>query len=385
MCYIIDILCMGMGRKSKNVNKISTLGDAVKDRIKTEAEHKNMNVYFVTNVVGKTDVKDYETTNDTILTEYFTDVEFDQILSGIKTNRYNLRVFFNENELIDFVLNKKSDDAPYIVFNLARNGKGLCKKSLIPSFCETYDIAFTGSNAYMTCLGRHKFHCNCILSKNDIPVPKSWLYGESGWLLGNVPKDGEKVIAKPTYESASRGVRHTSVFTYGSGMEDIIHNLGNEFQQDIIVQEFIEGYEVQVPLAIMADKVVPIMAVGISIDSRQDLSSDIITYDRAFNNEYEFYDFSTVNIELAEKIMNAAERTSKCLGMNNYARVDFRVNRNGKFFVTDISTHPFLIRHSAFAFAFEKIGLEYKDIFAYLIDSRFPASNTQTNTACRRR
>ncbi|MFW6677059.1 hypothetical protein ACOAOT_05295 [Lacrimispora sp. AGF001] len=329
----------------------------------------DIEILFVANVVNKTEIKDFRKTKDSIITEYFTEDEYNQMLIAIRQNGYNVNVFFNEDEFIKFILNHSNNATmpKYVVFNLARNGTGLCKKSLIPSFCDVYNLPSTGSNAYITCLGRHKFHYNAILRQNNISAVKSWLYTKQGWLNGIEPPNNMKLIAKPTYESASRGVRDSSIFEYSTDSIRLLNNLYNEFEQDVIVQEFIQGYEVQVPLIIGNDPLV-LEPVAITINNSPNLAEKIITYDLAFSEEYSFAAYSSINKTISDKLIDEAIKTAKCLGMENYGRVDFRIDANGNYYITDISTHPYLIGHSAFAFVFKEMELEYKDIFACIIE-----------------
>lgn len=328
----------------------------------------DIQVLFVANVVDKTPIKDFRNTSDSIITEYFTEDEYNQMLLAIRQNGYHVNMFFDEDEFIRFIINHEDNTilSQCVVFNLARNGSGLCKKSLIPSLCDVYKLPSTGSNAYMTCLGRHKFHYNAILKQNGINAVNSWLYIGQGWLNGIEPPSNRKLIAKPTYESASRGVRESSVFEYNADSMILLNSLYNEFEQDIIVQEFISGYEVQVPL-IIGDEPFALQPVAITMDNSPNLDNRIITYDLAFSEEYSFTTYAAINKRISDKLVFESIRTAKCLGMENYGRVDFRIDTNGNYYITDISTHPYLISHSAFAFAFQEMDFDYKDIFACII------------------
>lgn len=328
----------------------------------------DVQVLFVANVVDKTMIKDFRNTSDSIITEYFTEDEYNQMLLAIRQNGYHVNVFFDENEFIKFIIKQENSTmlSKCVVFNLARNGSGLCKKSLIPSFCDVYKLPSTGSNAYMTCLGRHKFHYNAILKQNGINAVNSWLYTGKGWLNDIEPPQNRKLIAKPTYESASRGVRESSVFEYSADSVALLGNLYNEFEQDIIVQDFISGYEVQVPL-IIGDEPVALQPIAITMNHSPNLGNKIITYDLAFSEEYSFTAYTAINKYISDKLIVEAIKTAKCLGMTNYGRVDFRIDTNGNYYITDISTHPYLINHSAFAFAFREMNFDYKDIFACII------------------
>lgn len=336
-------------------------------------------ICFVTNVDGKTDIKDYPMTGDSILTEYFTEDEYNTILNAIKEIGFYVKVFFNEIEFINYVINSKNENI--LVFNLARNGKGLCKKALIPSFCEFYNIPHTGSNAYTVCLGRHKFHYNKLLSSFNLNVVRSWLYSNQGWLFDEHPPIGTKIIVKPTFESASRGVRSTSIFIYENN-DMPIRALQNEFQQDIIVQEFISGYEIQIPIIMDGNIPSAVDVIGISMDNDLCLKDKVITYDLAFSEAYNFYSFNNCSSLAKKNILHTSEKIAEVLGMKNYGRCDYRLTEDGKFYLTDISTHPYLIYHSAFAFVFLNLGYKYSDIFAYIIGNTINEYEKENGYKC---
>ena len=100
----------------------------------------DVQILFVANVVNKTTIKDFRNTPDSIITEYFTEDEYNQMLLAIRQNGYHVNVFFDEDEFIRFIMKHENSDmlSRCVVFNLARNGSGLCKKSLIPSLCDVY-------------------------------------------------------------------------------------------------------------------------------------------------------------------------------------------------------------------------------------------------------
>lgn len=330
----------------------------------------NYQIYFVVNVAGKTEVIDYINAEQTILTEYLTEEEYDVMITALKKCHFDVKLFNNEKQFIQFILQneKEIDFNSVIVFNLARNGKGLNKKAFIPSFCQLYNIKHTGSDAYSVCLGRHKFHVNCILKSNGISVPKTWYFTNDGWFSNEEPPQNKKLIVKPTFESASRGITNESVICYDSESQKIIDKIHYEFEQNVIVQEFIEGYEVQVPVIKFYNKIVPLMAVGINMNSNPLLLNNIITYDIAYDETYNFYNFADINLTIAAKVMETAKQACKILDLKHYCRFDFRIDVNSKFYITDISTHPFLIKHSAFAYAFSCLGFCYEDLFLVLLE-----------------
>jgi len=327
-------------------------------------------IFFVVNVVGKTSVLDYKNVEQSILTEYLTEEEYDVMITALKKSGFRVRVFNNEIYFMNYIIDNATslDFNHIIVFNLARNGKGLNKKALIPSFCQLYGLKLTGSDAYHVCLGRHKYHVNCILASKNISVPHTWCFSKNGWLLNDIPPQDIKLIIKPAFESASRGINNTSINYYTNKLKKQIQDLQNEFEQDILAQEFIAGYEVQVPVIKLDGKYFAPMAIGINMDNNSFLCDKIISYDIAYDETYNFYDFAKINMPLAQQLRKTAESACAILGLENYGRFDFRIDTEGLFYITDISTHPFLIKHSAFAYMFSILDLKYEDIFLLLIN-----------------
>ena len=287
-------------------------------------------------------------------TEYFSDEEFDQIVSMFYSLNIDTDYFTYEDDFIQYVLNTSSNGL--LVYNAAQSGEGPGRKSLIPAFCNLHNIPCTGSNAYVVSLCRHKFHVNQILAHAGVRVPKSWLYS-NGWLMGCSPIIGLKVILKPIYESASIGINDESVRNYNSLDDEFIHHQEEVQRQPIMVQEFIPGYEVEVPILCVKNEVYTFPAVGISVDGKKNLEGEILNYERIYFDRYTFYNFSHTEKMIAKNLYLCAMNVAKTLGMEGLCRVDFRVNEAGQYYVTDVSTNPHFVAHSSVNFAFNEMGL----------------------------
>jgi D-alanine-D-alanine ligase len=179
-----------------------------------------------------------------------------------------------------------------IVYNAASSGKGPGRKALIPAFCNLNNINLTSSDPYVVSLARHKYHCASILGYNQIPTPRSWYYSEnSKWMSYEMPKNGTVVIAKPTYESASIGIDESSIFEYTREKDTFLDNLSKEFNQPITVQEFISGYEVEIPVMIYKRQPISIDPIGLMLNDTKLLGTQILNYDTVYNDVYQFYSF----------------------------------------------------------------------------------------------
>ena len=298
-----------------------------------------------------------------IETEFFSEGEVEEILCSIRALGIYADLYLNEDDFISDVITGRYHSTRKKRFNLvystAQNGVGPGRKSLIPAFCNLHRIPITGSNPYVVSLCRHKYHYNKILAALGVPVATTWLYSENfGWAGNNKPPEGTKVILKPTYESASIGITETSIAVFNRDTESQIKSLSLHFKQPITVQQFVQGYEVEVPVFCHGDYF-SFHAVGIEIDGDCFLDDKILTYERVYNDTYGFYIY---NGPSAEAIISAAVDAARILGISAIGRIDFRIAESGEGFITDVSTNPHLTSFGSCAFLFRELSLQHSDL-----------------------
>lgn len=292
-------------------------------------------------------------------TEYFSDDEFEQIISMFGSVGLDTDFFTYEDDFFRYVI--ENEPSNLLVYNAAQSGTGPGRKSLVPAFCNLHGIPCAGSNAYVVSLCRQKYHVNRILSKSGICVPETWLYSD-GWLLDKKPTLKTKILMKPIYESASIGIDKSSVQFYSPELDQQIRDRTEQHNQPIIAQEFVPGYEVEVPLVCVRDAVVQLLPVGISVDRNQNLQNEILDYERIYFDRYNFYDYAAMNPSIAKELCECAQKVAWILGMQGLCRVDFRIKSDGTHYVTDVSTNPHFVAHSSINKAFQIAGLSPNDI-----------------------
>ena len=291
-------------------------------------------------------------------TERFSIDEFNEIYQGIVNAGYYIQaVYFNELDFIsEYIQNPKRFDNS-LVYNLARNGFGNNKKTIIPSFCELVGLKYTTSTAVTCSLCRDKYLFSTLLKSHDIPTPDSWLFNQDSIWLPQEPHINTQIIVKPCSESASQGVNEKCIIAS--------RDIGKYIHKNSIVQEFINGIECEVPVFKIGQKIQAFPPVGIDLKGRQ-----IIDEKSSNEYSYDFYDLcATQSIEVISRLRNLAEQTFRVLQMEVYGRVDFRIDQEGNPYVFDVSTTPYTIHHSSFAFAFDRLGFEYNNIYNAIISA----------------
>lgn len=293
-------------------------------------------------------------------TEFLSNDELNQIMQMAYSQKIPFRVFNGEDSFIRFLTDCNTNINNLIVYNSAQSGTGAGRKALIPSLCNYYNIRHTGSDAYRVSLCRDKYAIAAILSKLSIRVPESTLFHQGRFDSELNPK--QKYIAKPIYESASIGIKENNVFFGNNPPLRYLANLENTMNQPLIIQEFIRGYELEVP--VLSGKISKFVFPPVVLHrSKKNLfmGDEILDYEKIYNDDYLF---SSLPDRINDnEIKQTAYKVANALCLSGLCRVDFRLKEDNTFYVTDVSTNPHFIKHSSVNYAFKKSGLTDAQLF----------------------
>ncbi len=333
-----------------------------------EALADEIGVVVVANILGRTTPsEDYE--EDSIVTEFLVNEELDHIVSGFQKAGFYCETVVDEQGFLRWLetYTKSFPRRLPLVYNLAQNGTGSARLSLVPALCRLHRLPLLDSSGYAVTIARHKFHAAMLLDRLGLPMARSWWFTNDGWVPSR-PPDGLRLIAKPTFESASIGIHPDSVFLMGPEADAVLGRKSAAYRQPLIVQEFVAGFEVEVPV-FDSGKACTLAAVGLAVGETRELGDRFLTYADVAKDGYSFYDFTEVNAAAAIKAMSAARAAFSALGFNGAGRVDFRVRPDGEIAIIEVACKPHLTEHSSFAFALRGIGRTPPDLFKFLVGS----------------
>jgi D-alanine-D-alanine ligase len=134
---------------------------------------------------------------------------------------------------------------------------------------------------------------------------------------------------------------------------------GREFNLSLLAGE--EGPEVLPPAEIMFEGYAPDM-VRI-VDYQAKWEEDCYTY----HHTPRCFDFPDKDAELLEQLRDIARRCWKKFGLAGYARVDFRVDRDGRPFILEINANPCLSPDAGFAAAVLRVGMGFDQAVARIV------------------
>lgn len=323
-------------------------------------------IIFLANVIDITPNKnDYE--DSSVLTEFLSLNEYNELITSLQEYGFYVLTYFDTNKFISDYLSGKFADTNTIVFEGSQKGIGKARDAFIPTFCDLEDIKHTGPNAYVNSLCSNKYHWSKLLEHHSISVPESWRFSSEGWLNDQAPPSNKLLISKPCYECASIGVHKESVSKLNYTYENFLSKMSKSYNQPMIVQEFISGYEVEVPL-LLHDKIpYTLPPVVLYKNDSMMMGEQFLDFDDIYDDDYNFCLLETINPEYSEHVNSEVRKISAILELDKYARIDFRVTSAGKCFVTDINSYPHIVPHSSFAYAFTSLGFHEHDVLPCII------------------
>ncbi len=332
-----------------------------------KAYQKEIAVFLVVNMKHSSAISDncfdYET-------EFFSDEELNDFIDALTQLEIYYDISYGENDFVNKINSGyfgKFSNKFQIVFNTTGSKRIRARSALIPSICELHNILYASSDILTASVLENKLHTFAILERHGFKVPRFWIYHNAySWINSKKPPKNLLLIAKPAYECASIGITKESVSVFNKNFEDRIIETSTILEQPIIVQEFIHGWEVEVPIF---DINIPLVlsVIGIKIDGQEYLDDKFLPYESIYTDNYDFYNYEIVNPELALEIKKIACNSYKVLDLSGTVRVDFRISSNNIPYITDYNNSPHLTKFHSCAKSAEFNGLNYSDMFCLVL------------------
>ena len=252
------------------------------------------------------------------------------------------------------LIKELTDDRPDMIFNLCESLDGDPTQEMnIASLFEILKIPYTGSRALTLGLALNKSRVKEILNYYNIPTASHYLcnnsniYRENGF---SKVKDKFPLIVKPSREDASIGIDNNSIVRDEVQLKKRIEYIIDTHKQPALVEEFIEGREINVSVVGNVKKdendliVFPISEIDFTL--LPDDYPKIVSYNSKWM--YKTVEFTgtkavcpakNIEPELEALIQLTAKKVYSIIGASDYARVDFRVKNNIPY-VLELNPNP---------------------------------------------
>ncbi|OPY46987.1 MAG: D-alanine--D-alanine ligase [Methanoregulaceae archaeon PtaU1.Bin222] len=239
-------------------------------------------------------------------------------------------------------------------------------KNRIPAILELLGVPYTGSDPATLSITLDKALSKTILTQAGIPNAKFTIM-RSG--KERLPKSlSYPVIVKPVAEGSSKGVGALSVCESEEQLRDVVGQLVSKYKQPALVEEFLSGREFTVGLlGGTRPKVLPPMEIVFNNPTSQ---WSVYTFEHKlnYNDEIRYEVPANVEPRLARELERVARAAFITLGCRDVARIDLRLNRNGKVFFIECNPLPGLTPGwSDLCLISEKAGMDYRTLIGEIM------------------
>jgi D-alanine-D-alanine ligase-like ATP-grasp enzyme/GNAT superfamily N-acetyltransferase len=263
-----------------------------------------------------------------------------------------------------------------VVVNLVETVEGSGRLShTAPALLDAEGIPYTGCPTEAVFCTSHKVLAKKCLTAWGVPTPE-WFAPEEEppppWARKNL------VIVKPVWEDASVGIDQEAVLSMADpeAWDRAVHRARNQFGlAGFFAERFIDGREFN--LALLARPggvdVLPVAEMcfeGFGPDRHRIVDYEAKWAEGSFAERHTVRSFSPAQEDgpIVERLSALARRCWNLFGLRGYARIDFRVDGDGRPYVLEVNANPCLSPDAGFMAAARQAGLDMDAVVHRLVE-----------------
>lgn len=280
----------------------------------------------------------------------------------VEANRRANLINFFQNNSVDFV------------FNIAEGSDSRFRESEVPALLDFLGIPYTGSNSFTLALALNKAMAKRIFKYENIPTPNFQVFDSANTPLN--PQLKFPLIVKPNYEGSGKGISALSVVNNQKGLYRQVSQTLYAYQQEVLVEEFIEGRELTV--GILANGNITVLPI-LEIDFSECRESGEFFYSwrmKEFQGNREmglvpaFYCPARLSEEVSARVKETALKAHKALGCLDISRTDIRLSNDNIPYVLEVNPLPGLNpEESNFPMIAKAYKIEYRNLIKIILES----------------
>ncbi len=259
---------------------------------------------------------------------------------------------------------------PDLVFNVAEGRIGAAREAFYPGIFEQLKLPFTGSGSSVLHLNMDKQLSKTVVAARGVRVPRGVLVTPRDTGL---PEDLDyPLILKPNYEGSSIGITQKSVVSSKAECEQLLGELLARFPSGVVVEEFITGRELTVPLVeAHPGEVLGVVEIEFDLDAS---GAAFNIYDFTFkygggSHHVSAHCPARLTEDERAAVVDLARRAAHVMNYADYARVDIRLREDGVPYFIEMNPLPSLEPDVSHMIAARQLGLTQSDLLRLIIRS----------------
>ena len=296
--------------------------------------------------------------------EHYSIKAVERVARALEKGGHNVKVIEGDirviDELREFMPKVIAGDRPGMVFNMAYGIQGQNRYTHVPAMMEMLGIPYIGSGPEGHAIVQDKVLTKIVLQKNNIPTPGFWVFRTANDTFDDLIFP---VIVKPKLESTSMGME---VVDNWEDLRKAVQVQIEKYTQDILVEQFIPGREFAIGLLGNGStlEVLPI----VEIDLKGDPNKIQTITDKKQSGGIDKLCPAPLTEEKTEELKRLSIEAFNKLGLNDYTRVDVRMDKDGNFYILELNSMASLGLGGSFFHAAKTAGYSYDSLINKILD-----------------
>ncbi len=286
-----------------------------------------------------------------------------EVMESLTSCGHTARCFTFDKDLAALASSLREFE-PEAVFNLSECPLNSAQKEPHgAAYLELLTLPYTGNGPLPLSVCNDKALTKHILSSYGIPTPAFRLYAE-------VPKGRSglrfPVIVKPSKEDGSAGITEESVTEDEAGLKRQVAHVIEKYGQEALAEEYIGGREFNVGVLGNGSVEEPFRPLPPAELVYRNPKWRVCSFESKWDADHPAYDEiapecpADIPVSLRTRLARLTLSCAKAFSLNGYARVDFRMNGNGKAFALEVNPNPDISSNAGLARAARVAGYSYK-------------------------
>lgn len=248
-------------------------------------------------------------------------------------------------------------------------------KGNVPSICEANEIDYIGPDSYTCLLCNDKYMSKKYMQEFDLKTSRSILIfpkEKDDTILRMLSLLKYPLVIKPNFGGGSTGISNKNFVKNSEEALYMIHQLFENKFGPLIIEEFVEGYEVS------------LLLVGNNNSINVQEETQVIVGEKSYfkdslwaleDKKVDFLNSHYVSVKMIpEKDVMNSIKLFQSFKKVEYMRIDGRINDNG-FYVLELTPDCYMGPNCDFSIALEKHGYSYNDFMKLIFDNHFSSNN----------
>ena len=269
---------------------------------------------------------------------------------------------------------------PDIVFNIAEGLRGPSREAHVPAICEFYGIPFSGSDPFTLALCLDKARTKEILRAHGVPTA-DWFVVRTPAALARLDLAAwtGPLFAKPVHEGSSKGITERNFVERVEDLVPVVDDLLARYQQPVIVERFLPGAEFTCGVLGNGEQARVLPLVGLDFAALPAGALPIYGFeakwlwDRPDEPLPIFECPAPVAPALQAEITDVVLRAYHALGCRDWARVDVRLDVDGRVHLVEVNPLPGILPdpadNSCLPKAARAAGLDYDALIGACLEA----------------